>query len=69
MRDALGHLALEQANLSASATNYVRHFCLDHGIRPFSDTRSGTGALTADWLEENGAEPARLLFFTRAIAI
>src|SRR5579864_8170509 len=29
-RDALGDLAREQANLSASAANYVRQFCLEH---------------------------------------
>lgn len=64
MGDVLGHLALEQANLSASAANYVRHFCHEHGIA-LSDKRSGTGALSADWLEENAAEPARLLFHAR----
>jgi len=64
IRDALGHLALEQANVSASAGNYVRHFCRDHGIA-LSDKHSGVDSVSADWLEENEADPARLLFHAR----
>jgi nucleotide-binding universal stress UspA family protein len=62
--DALRQLALEQANLSASAANYVRQFCLEHGIA-FRDTRSGTAGLSADCLEDSGPGAARLLFHAR----
>jgi nucleotide-binding universal stress UspA family protein len=64
LRDALGHLALEQANLSASAVNYVRHFCLEHGIA-FCDTPGGREGLSADCLEESGTGAARLMFRAR----
>src|ERR1017187_6286513 len=62
--DALRQLALEQANLSASAANYVRQFCLEHGIA-FRDTGSGTAGLSADCLEDSGPGAARLLFHAR----
>lgn len=64
MRDALGHLAREQANLSVSAANYARQFCLEHGI-PFCDTPGGTLGISADCLEESGPGAATLLFHAR----
>jgi nucleotide-binding universal stress UspA family protein len=64
MRDALGDLAREQVNLSASALNYVRQFCLEHGIAS-CDTPSGTAGLSADCLEKSGPGAATLLFHAR----
>jgi nucleotide-binding universal stress UspA family protein len=64
MRDALGDLARDQYNLSASAANYVRQFCLEHGI-PSCDAPSGTIGLSADCLEESGPGAATLLFHAR----
>jgi nucleotide-binding universal stress UspA family protein len=62
--DALRQLALEQANLSASAAHYVRQFCLEHGIA-FRDTPSGSAGLSADCVEDSGPGAARLLFHAR----
>src|ERR1039458_4420809 len=62
--DALRQLALEQANLSASAAHYVRQFCLEHGIA-FRDTPSGSAGLSADCVEDSGPVAARLLFHAR----
>lgn len=62
-RDALGQLALEQANLSASATNYVMQFCLEHGIG-LCDVPGG-GKPSAVCLEESGSEASRLMFHAR----
>ena len=64
MHAALQHLAIEQANLSASAANYVRRFCLEHGIA-FCDTPRVRDGLSADCLEESGTGAARLLFHAR----
>jgi len=64
MRHALGDLALEQANLSASAGNYVRQFCLEHGIA-FHDTPRSAGGSSAGCLEETGTAAGRLLFHAR----
>ena len=63
-RDVLGDLAREQANLSASAANYVRQFCLEHGVA-FCATPSGTIGLSADCLKESGPGAATLLFHAR----
>jgi nucleotide-binding universal stress UspA family protein len=64
MHDALGRLALEQANLSASAASYVRQFCLEHGIA-FRDTPGGAAGHSANWHEDSGPGAARLLFYAR----
>lgn len=63
-RDALGDLAREQVNLSASATKYARQFCLEHAIA-FCDTPGGTSGFSADCLEEGGPGAATLLFHAR----
>jgi nucleotide-binding universal stress UspA family protein len=64
MRDALGDLAREQANLSASALNYVRQFCVEHGIAS-CDRPIGVAGLSADCLEKSGPGAATLLFYAR----
>lgn len=64
LQEALGNLAREQANLSTSAANYVKQFCLEHGIA-FSSTPSGAAQMSADRLEEDGSATETLLFHAR----
>ena len=63
LRDALSRLALEHGNLSASAANYARQFCLEHGIG-LCDA-PGAGAPSAVCLEESATGASRLLFHAR----
>lgn len=64
MRDALAYLAHEQANLSVSAANYVKQFCLEHDIA-FTTQPSGTGTMSAEFMEESTSGPDALLFHAR----
>lgn len=64
LRDALSDLAREHANLSTSAANYARNFCLEHSIA-FDVKPCATGESSAECLEEVGPAVGTLLFHAR----
>ena len=62
MQDALGNnLAREQANLSTSAANYVKQFCLEHGIS-LQYHAVGTAQISADCWRKTVLRPRRCCF-------
>lgn len=64
MHDALAYLAREQANLSVSAANYVKQFCVEHDIG-YTVQPSGTETMSAEFIEESTLGPDALLFHAR----